>query len=297
MVSYYTLPVPKEFDYQQNLAYLMRDSNEVMFQINDQKVRRVIEIDEQLLLVEIENKGCKLRISLLNEIELTEITVKKMLLFVSDFFDLERDLEPFYQLASDDQLLQGIEREFYGLRLIGVPDFFEAIAWGILGQQINLSFAYTLKRRLVETFSQKISYQGSDYWAFPKAEVIAEADQDALIALQISQRKAEYLQEVSRLIARGEISKEFYLALGDAVSVEKALTSIRGIGPWTANYVMMRCFRLGDAFPMADIGLLNALKSRQELPEKPKPQDLLPLKARWGNWCGYATFYLWRLLY
>lgn len=51
--------------------------------------------------------------------------------------------------------------EFYGLRNIGIPDLFEAIVWGILGQQINLAYAYTLKRRLVETFGDIANLTGT----------------------------------------------------------------------------------------------------------------------------------------
>lgn len=293
----YRLKVPREFDFQQNLNYLLRESNEVMYQIVDEQIIRVINIDKLAVLVRISYKARYLIISVLNEVVLKEEQTDKLLAYVTDFFDLTRDLAPFYQLAKDDPILKEVEQPFYGLRLMGVPDFFEAISWGILGQQITLGFAYTLKRRLVERFGEKLVYQGQDYWSFPTAEIIAAADVDDLLALKLSRRKCEYLQEVARLILNGQISKEFYLELADANAVEKSLTSIRGIGPWTANYVMMRCFRLGDAFPMADVGLLNALKVVLELSEKPQQSSLLPLKERWGQWCGYSTFYLWRLLY
>lgn len=293
----YHLEVPKEFDYQQNIDYLLRESNEVMYQIVEEQIIRVVEIDFLAVLVKISYKPRCLIVSVLNEVELNDFQGQQLVAYVRDFFDLSCDLAPFYQLAQKDPILKGVEEQFYGLRLMGVPDFFEAISWGILGQQITLGFAYTLKRRLVEKFGKKLVYQNQDYWAFPTAEVIANADFDELVALKLSRRKCEYLQEVARLIVSGHISKEFYLQLADAKAVEKAMTSIRGIGPWTANYVMMRCFRLGDAFPMADVGLLNALKVVQGLPDKPQQSALLPLKTRWGQWCGYSTFYLWRILY
>ena len=75
------------------------------------------------------------------------------------------------------------------------------------------------------------------------------------------------------------------------------MTKIRGIGPWTANYVLMRCLRLGDAFPMADIGLLNGIKQIENLETKPDKERLLSLQKDWGSWSAYATFYIWRLLY
>lgn len=62
------------------------------------------------------------------------------------------DLLPFYDLAKTDLLLQSAVKEFNGLRNVGIPNLFEAICWGIIGQQINLTYAYTLKRRFVENF-------------------------------------------------------------------------------------------------------------------------------------------------
>lgn len=56
---------------------------------------------------------------------------------------------------------------------MGIPDLFEAIAWGILGQQINLTYAYTLKRRLVEKFGTSVEYEGKRFWLFPTPDVIA----------------------------------------------------------------------------------------------------------------------------
>lgn len=297
MAKSYRLAVPKEFDYQQNLNYLMRDANEVMYQIHEGGITRVIEVGDLPILVRVTFETGELVVTVLNEVTLSQEQVKGMLTYVEEFFDLTRNLRPFYQMTAKDPLLKGLETQFYGLRLMGVPDFFEAISWGILGQQITLRFAYTLKRRLVERFGEEVQHDGRTYWAFPTPQVIAEASFDELVALKLSRRKVEYLQDVARLIVSGEISKEHYLAMATAQEVEKAMTGIRGIGPWTANYVMMRCFRLGDAFPMADVGLLNALKVVQGLEEKPSLKSLLPLKARWDQWCGYSTFYLWRILY
>ena len=50
--------------------------------------------------------------------------------------------------------------QYYGLRTLGIPDLFEALSWGIIGQQINLTYAYTLKRRLVEQFGSYVEWDG-----------------------------------------------------------------------------------------------------------------------------------------
>lgn len=69
-----------------------------------------------------------------------------------------------------------------------------------------------------------------------------------------------------------------------------------GFGPWTANYVMMRCLRDPSAFPIEDVGLHNALKQQLKLSEKPGLAEIRQLAAAWQGWEAYATFYLWRSL-
>ncbi|MBP2621694.1 hypothetical protein DHL47_10275 [Streptococcus panodentis] len=70
-----------------------------------------------------------------------------------------------------------------------------------------------------------------------------------------------------------------------------------GVGPWTAHDMMMRCFRIQEAFPMADVGLQNGIPYILALEEKPSKELLSRLKDKWGSWCSYAVFYIWCLLY
>lgn len=292
------IPVPKEFSFQQNISYLSRTDNECMYEVHPDHIIKAIPTGEEIILAKISES---LNTHLLVEfpghtVRSTEQLRNKILRYIRDWLDLDTDLEAFYDMAKRDPLLQHAVREFYGLRSIGIPDFFEAICWGILGQQINLPFAYTLKRRFVETFGVSVEWEGRKFWAFPRPETIADLTVEDLIPLQISRRKSEYLITVARLIASGELRKEEIERAGDLESAEKRLTAIRGIGPWTANYVLMRCLRFPDAFPIADVGLQNAIKQALGSETKPTKEEILKLAAPWKNWEAYATFYLWRSL-
>lgn len=217
--------------------------------------------------------------------------------YVRDWFDLDRKLAPFFEMAEQDDILRDCARQFYGLRIVGIDDLFEAMCWGIMGQQINLPFAYTLKQRFVEHYGTYQDFEGRRYFTFPAPEVIAELQVEDLTPMQLTTRKSEYLIGTAKEMVEGRLSKEQLLAMGDLASIEKALTSIRGIGPWTANYVLMRCLRMPAAFPIADVGLHNALKLVLGRDEKPSIAEIKELSAGWGDWKAYATFYLWRILY
>ncbi|MBO9596840.1 MAG: DNA-3-methyladenine glycosylase 2 family protein [Cohnella sp.] len=217
--------------------------------------------------------------------------------YVREMFDLDTDLEPLYAMAREDALLGDVAVRFRGLRVLGIPDLFEALCWGILGQQINLGFAYTLKRRFVEKYGDSVEYNGAAYWTFPDPRVIAELNPRDLTSMQITGRKSEYLVGTARLIADGSLSKAKLLAARDLKEAERLLTGIRGIGPWTANYVLMRCLKYPSAFPIDDVGLHNAIKAVLGMPEKPTIAYIRQLSAGWAGWEAYATFYLWRVLY
>ncbi|MFC4778819.1 DNA-3-methyladenine glycosylase family protein [Paenibacillus sp. GCM10023252] len=238
-----------------------------------------------------------IRVDVIGGAEAGELARLEIAAYVREWFDLDRDLGPFYELAERDELLNQVVAKFYGLRVIGIPELFEAICWGIIGQQINLTFAYTLKRRFVETFGQRLDWEGESYWLFPRAELIASLSTADLTPLQLTGKKSEYIIGVAKLLADGELSREQLLAFGDASLAEKRLVGIRGIGPWTANYVMIRCLRAPSALPLADVGLHNAIKLLRAMDRKPTLTEVSDLFAAWPGWESYATFYLWRTLY
>ncbi|UNT57819.1 DNA-3-methyladenine glycosylase 2 family protein [Lysinibacillus capsici] len=221
---------------------------------------------------------------------------QEIVTYIQEWFDLDNDLTPFYEMANTDPLLKIPAQKYSGLRVIGIPDLFEALCWGVLGQQINLAFAYTLKRQFVESFGDSIEWNGKKYWIFPPYERIAQLTPTDLAAIKMTVKKSEYIIGIARLMANGDLSKE-QLKKMDFKEAEKSLIKIRGIGPWTANYVLMRCLRFQTAFPIDDVGLINSIKSLRNMNRKPTKEEILELSEPWKNWESYATFYLWRVLY
>ncbi|ASN05409.1 DNA-3-methyladenine glycosylase family protein [Virgibacillus necropolis] len=293
------IKVPKEFSFKENISYMLRSPNECMFEIRDGKVVKAIPVSGEVPLVEIsESTNGNLVIRFLGDTHPINKKVRdEVHLYVRDLFDLDNDLKPFYEMGENDLLLQKAIDEFYGLRIVGIPDLFEALVWGILGQQINLTYAYTLKRRLVETFGRSIEWEGCQYWIFPEAKDIAKLTIDDLAPIKMTVKKCEYLIGIAQLIVEGSLSKSLVMGNGELKEAEKMLVKIRGIGPWTANYVLMRCLRFPKAFPIDDVGLHNAIKHLTGAEEKPTKEEILKLSAPWKEWESYATFYLWRSLY
>lgn len=291
--------VPKEFSFAENMKYLSNAPNECLFHIKDQRLYKALPVEQETPVIEISAaEDNVMYIRFLGDTTPSRKWIRAAVArYVREWFDLDTDLQPFYDLAGTDVLLQRAVNEFNGLRNIAIPDLFEAICWGIIGQQINLAFAYTLKRRLVENFGRHVECEGERYWIFPTPHTIAALQVEDLDVLRMTVKKCEYLIGVAQLMANGKLTKELLLDAGDYKKTEKMLVKIRGIGPWTANYVLMRCLRIPSAFPIDDVGLHNAIKHLRGSEKKPTKEEILQLSATWTNWESYATFYLWRFLY
>lgn len=289
--------LPPDFNMEVNLGYLGRNNNECMYQIENRTITRVIDTSTTHRLVQIHvNKFNQMVVLFLDSMPVTPAEQTEVIRFIRKWFDLDRDLTPFYNMAKADPLLKTPVQKFQGLRVIGVPDLFEALCWGILGQQINLAFAYTLKRQFVEKFGDFIERDGHNYWIFPSYKQIAKLTPADLADIKMTVKKSEYIIGVAQLMDKGELSKEILLEM-NFKDAEKNLIKIRGIGPWTANYVLMRCLRFPTAFPIDDVGLHNAIKFLMKSENKPTRAEVNELSLNWTGWQAYATFYLWRLLY
>ncbi|SFS62412.1 DNA-3-methyladenine glycosylase [Paenibacillus sp. BC26] len=294
-----TIHPPAPFSSAHIIDYLKRSSNECLFHVENNAVLRLIPTASKPVLIRItpdHNDSLIIEFPALNE-EPSQNLRETAARYVWEWFDCERDLQPFYEMAEQDDLLRNTVKQFHGLRIVGIDDLFEALSWGIMGQQINLTFAYTLKKRFVERFGSSLEWNGQCYFTFPTPEQIAALQVSDLTEMQFTGRKSEYLIGTAAEMAEGRLSKEQLMALPDWSAIEKALTRIRGIGPWTANYVLMRCLRMPAAFPLEDAGLHNALKHLMQRPDKPSIAEIKQLSSNWGDWKAYATFYLWRTLY
>jgi DNA-3-methyladenine glycosylase II len=291
------LIVPDEFSFEENLKYLSRSTNECLFKIKNKRIYKALSVEQETLIIEVSEGNNFITVRFLVNSSPSKSIREAVAHYVHEWFDLNRDLRPFYQLAESDELLRKAVNSFYGLRNMGIPDLFEALCWGILGQQINLTYAYTLKRRLVESFGHYVEYEGEFYWIFPTPEVTAKLTVSDLAGLRMTVKKCEFLIGIAQLLESGELTKEQLLKTGSVKAAEKMLVKIRGIGPWTANYVLMRCLRFPSAFPIDDVGLHNAIKLQLGMDKKPTKEELLKLSANWTGWESYATFYLWRFLY
>jgi len=185
--------------------------------------------------------------------------------------------------------LADLFQTFEGTPLILDFHLYSCLMKCIIHQQLNLSFAYQLTASFVQTFGTKIN----GVYFYPKPDEVAELKYEDLRSLKFSMRKSEYVIDTSRLIANGEIELEKLYDMTDD-EIMKKLIKVRGIGPWTVQNLLL--FGLGrpNLFPVADIGLQNAIKKYFNLDRKPTKEEMESYSKDWAPYLSYASLYLWR---
>ena len=290
------LRTPKEFDFVQCLKFLTRSPLEPCHVVANNRLYKLEKFEGTPVLMQIRSLNHRsLCIDFLTPRPKKSIRAL-VAKYVWQWFDLDTDLGPFYRMAEKDPVLRNIAGNLYGLRILRIADLFEAISWAIIGQQINLAFAYTLKKRLVESFGEKFSFDQKHYYLFPAPQLIARQSVADLRRLQFTGKKSEYIIALAQKINAGELTKDGLLKEDGFERAQIELMRLHGVGQWTADYVRLRCLKDPCAFPADDVGLQNAVKQQLGLSKKPTGDDIRKYSERWNNWQAYATFYLWASL-
>lgn len=295
MAKSFRISYNKPFNYKKCLNALYRSEDEILYRLEHQRVYRLINIEGNYIPVMISEGADHILVETASDLKESEITY--LTEYIQNWFDLNKDLTPFYLLLQKDNRLAHLPEELHGLRIVGIPDVFEAICWSIIGQQINLSFAHKLKRRLIEHYGTKVKWQGMDLYHFPSSEAIVEIDEVYLHnTQQFSRSKLNYLKNVAAAFNSKEISRERLLSLQTFQERQNLLTSIKGIGIWSANYTLMKALNQPEAVPYGDTGLTQALFNLGIIADRKDLKSMKRFFDDFSGWEAYLVFYLWSSL-
>ena len=161
-------------------------------------------------------------------------------------------------------------------------DLFAGLALHIVGQQISIPAALTIFGRL-----------GDVAGAHPPTEAgVASLDQTQLRAVGLSSAKARALHELAGGITDGSVDLEALRNVDDAEAV-RVLSSLRGVGPWSAQMFLIHQLHRSDVLPAGDVGIRSAIHRAYRLPERPSESAVVALAAGWAPHRTYAAALLW----
>lgn len=308
----FTLALPAGYSAQGTLRFLGRDAESLCERVTARGFSKAVRLAGRpaLLAVQVGARRARCRISAPSngrrsrpfapaEVDAARLVVRRLLgLAGGDPADFERHA----RRVGQGRLVAGRP----GLRIPLSAEPFEGLVWAILGQQVNVAFAATLRRRLIALCGEPLSIggEGSRAWAgsaaaepflHPPPEAVAALDPGDLLPLQLSRGKAGYLVGAARAVAAGDLPLD-RLAGEPPEEVEARLLALRGVGPWTAQYVMLRALGLPDCAPVGDAGLAAALTRFYALDHRPGPEETRALLEPFRPYRSLATAHLWASL-
>ena len=201
------------------------------------------------------------------------------------------DVTAFYALARRDHQISALVERFLGLKPPRFPSLFEALLNAFACQQVSLDVGILLLNRLTEAYGQTVADDQGVRYAFPAPEALANASPERLRALGFSHQKARAILE----LAASQVQGQQPLSLLETMSNEEVcqmLLPIRGVGRWTAEYVLLRGLGRIDMFPGDDVGAQKNLQALLSLDEKPTYERIKALTARWQPYAGFLYFHL-----
>jgi DNA-3-methyladenine glycosylase II len=210
---------------------------------------------------------------------------------VRSLFGLDFDLPAFYRMAKADSVLAGLVEPLYGMRPTLAPTALEMLVGAITAQQLNLTFAFSLRARLVRRYGTAVEFGGDAVYAFPTAEALAGARPRTLRALQYSTTKAVAIRGVARALVSGALDAAGLVSEPDARVIER-LTALHGLGRWTADWFLARCLGRGAVCPAGDLAVRKAFAHYYGR-GRPASEEAIRRRARaWGEHQNLAIHYL-----
>jgi AraC family transcriptional regulator of adaptative response / DNA-3-methyladenine glycosylase II len=285
------LPYKAPFDWPLMLSFFHSRKMTNIEDISTKHYFRTLELDDCRGWIKVTHHQDKSALNL--TVKLSDYSyLHQIITRVRRMFDLDADMQLIHQQLVKQPKLASVIEQFPGLRLPGCWDIFEFSIRAILGQQISIKGATTLAQRIVEKYGdnaldieQPDNIKVTKY--FPKVAALINLDyQDiGLTRARIAtlQTWVGYFESHDSIFAKGLTIE----------ALEAELTKLKGIGPWTVNYIGMRGLSDPDAFPSADLGIIKALTADEI---KPKNKDILALAESWRPWRAYAAIYLWQSL-
>lgn len=164
-------------------------------------------------------------------------------------------------------------------------DYYRALVDSVIGQQLSVKAAATIKQRFRALFST----------TFPEPAAILEKSIEQLRSAGLSNAKAHYVQDLAQHIVNGKLSFD---ALGSMTNddIVKMLTDVKGVGEWTAHMFLMFCVGRSDVLAVGDLGIRSAIRHLYKLDRLPTSQEVTDI-AKVNHWHPYESIACWYLWY
>ncbi len=205
----------------------------------------------------------------------------------------ENDQKPIFwdegcdYLSKQDKIMKSLIDTYKGEAPLRKSNGFHTIIRSIVGQQISVKAAESVWNKLFALADKGM-----------QPEVIAKISEEDLRAVGLSQQKVKYVHNCAEFFL-SEMQGKIDLIDHDHIKLSERLITIKGVGQWTIDMFMIFHMHAPDVFPVADLGVINAIKKLYNVEEKDKKiliKKILKIAEKWKPYRSIASWYLWRSL-
>lgn len=290
----FSLELPAGYRVQDVLAFHSRDAESVAEQVQPDAIRKGMLLGgvPVLLSVALPSAACEADIELPRARKVPAQLAAQIEAAARNILGLHIDPAPFVDFARGDALLGPLVARQPGLRIVQSATVFEALTWAIIGQQINLSFAIALRRTFILQAGRQ---HQAGLWCYPEAADVARLQVEDLTSRKFSRAKAETLIRFAQLVTSGELDIE-ERADNPIPAISKNLLAVKGIGPWTVNYALLRGYGYADCSLHGDVAIRAALQRLLGEDSKPDMARTEQILQQWQPHRTMAAAHLWASL-
>jgi len=286
----FTLELPPGYRLDDILAFHGRDTEELAEQVTPVRLRKGVLLGGTPVVLEAGFAPGMASCLVDADGETTPALLAQAREALLNILGLRIDPAAFAAFAAQDPALGPVVARQPGLRIVQSATVFEALTWAIIGQQINLPFAIALRRTFIQLAGRRHT---SGLWCYPEAPDVARLALEELTSRKFSRAKAETLLRLGQLVAGGRVVLDRDRPVAEVV---QELLAVKGIGPWTVNYALLRGYGYPDCSLEGDVAVRTALHrlfGGEARPDIPTAQRML---ERYAPHRTMAAAYLWASL-
>ncbi|WP_373988569.1 DNA-3-methyladenine glycosylase [Duganella sp. BuS-21] len=289
----YTLALPADYRLHDVLAFHRRDAESIAEEVSADQLRKGVVLDGVPVVLDIVFLPASASITVDADGKLSKAAQDQVREAVLNILGLRIDPAAFSAFVKKDKLFAALARKQPGLRIVQSATVFEALTWAIIGQQINLSFAIALRRTFILQAGRQHS---SGLWCYPAAQDAATLSVDDLTSRKFSGAKAETVLRLATLVSNGELQLEI-TPTNSIEHISAALLAVKGIGPWTVNYGLLRGYGHADCSLHGDVAVRAALQTLLGEEVKPDMKRTEQILAAYSPHRTMAAAHLWASLH
>lgn len=287
------LALPENFRTRDFLEFHSRDGTAYAEKVSHDTLQKGLVYQGSPTCLTIRFTDCHVEANLAGDRPNTEPGKPHGLFLVRRMLGLTQNVEVFEQAYRLHPTLGALIARHPGLRIPLSATPFEALTWAVTGQQISVSVATTLRRKLIQAAG--IVHSGG-LACHPDAEHIAALSMEDLRRAGFSQTKAQTLHTLSRMVLSGELPLESWLTdIPSADTISEKLLRIKGIGPWTVSYGLLRGFGWLDGSLHGDAAVRRGLQKLLQTSEKISEDQTRQWLAEFSPWRALVAAHLWAL--